>query len=155
MASTRRLRPLKAGTLIAAQAASGEQSVQGEVERRVRRRIRIGQRLETPVRGKTFTVANMTSDALVLDLAEKWRTPIPWACLEGVVPFISPRGRVAIGSKYETEGVAGTLDAYLKGCVKRATAGWVAAVLEAAGVVEIDRRRPATVRLLSDFPWSR
>lgn len=113
--------------------------MQGEVERRVREHVHVGQRLATPAQGKPFVVADMTSDALVLDLAEKWRTPIPWTCLEGVVPFICARRSVLIGSKYETEGAEGTLDGYLKAFVNRATAGWVAAVLEVAGVVEIDR----------------
>lgn len=56
-----------------------------------------------------------------------------------------------IGSKYETTADPGTLDGYLKGCIKRATAGWVAAVLESADVVEIDRGRPARVRLNPAF----
>lgn len=125
--------------------------MQGEVEHRVRDRLHVGQRLATPARGKPFVVADMTSDALVLDLAEKWRTAIPWACLEGVVPFVDAHGVVVIGSKYETEGVEGTLDGYLKAFVKRATAGWVAAVLEAAGIVVIDRRQPASLRLSPEF----
>jgi hypothetical protein len=49
---------------------------------------------------------------------------------------------------YDIEGVPGTLDAYLKGWIKRTTAGWIAVVLERAGVVELDRRRPARVRLV-------
>jgi hypothetical protein len=43
----------------------------------------------------------------------------------------------------------GTLDEYLKTYLKRATAGWVAVVLEHAGVVAIDRSRPARVKLNS------
>ena len=60
---------------------------------------------------------------------------------------MAPREWVPIGSKYETTADARTLDGYLKGYMKRATAGWVAAVLERAGVIEIDRSRPARVRL--------
>jgi hypothetical protein len=40
------------------------------------------------------------------------------------------------------------LDAHLKMFPATATAGWVAVVLEHARVVEIDRARPACVRLL-------
>ena len=123
----------------------------GVVERRIREQIQPGQRLTTPAQGKLFLVADMTSEALVLDLAEKWRTPIPWTSIEGIEPFVSARGSVLIGSRYDTQGLEGTLDGYLKGYVNRATAGWVAAVLEAAGVLEIDRRRPARVRLARDF----
>jgi hypothetical protein len=63
------------------------------------------------------------------------------------VPFLGGKGWVEIGSRYEVGGKVGTLDGYLKRCVKRATAGWVAALLEAAGLVEVVRSRPAKVRL--------
>ena len=107
----------------------------GVVERRVRERIQVGQRLTTPAQGKPFLVADMTSEALVLDLAEKWRTPIPWSSIEGIVPFVLTRGSVLIGGQYDT-------------------AGWVAAVREAAEILEIDRRRPARVRVEQGFPAS-
>ena len=103
----------------------------------------------TPVRGAPFIVARFDDQGMVLLLGqqEAW-TRLTWECLEGVVPFLAGRGWVTIGSRYETSADATTLDGYLKGCVKRATAGWVAAVLEKAGLVEIDRRSPASVRLL-------
>jgi hypothetical protein len=43
--------------------------------------------------------------------------------------------------------IAGTLDAHLKQCLARATAGWVAVMLETAGVVHLDRTPPAKVNL--------
>lgn len=55
-------------------------------------------------------------------------------------------GWIEIGSRYSTDARAGTLDEYLKQHVRRATAAWVTALLEAAGLVEIDRRRPARLR---------
>lgn len=64
-------------------------------------------------------------------------------------PFWPAAAGVEIGTTYDVQGRPGTLDVYLKNHVKRATAGWVAALLEAARVVEIDRSRPAKVRLLS------
>jgi len=39
------------------------------------------------------------------------------------------------------------LDGYLKRCIKRQIANYVAVVLERAGVLELDRERPAHVRL--------
>ncbi len=83
---------------------------------------------------------------LLLGAQEAW-TLMTWACLEGVGPYLTGKGWVRIGSKYETSADPGTLDAYLKGFIKRATGGWVAVLLEHAGVVEIDRGRPAKVRL--------
>jgi hypothetical protein len=49
------------------------------------------------------------------------------------------------GSGKSTEIVEGTLDGYLKHHVKRLTAGWIAALLEKACVVTIDRTPPAHV----------
>ncbi|MBX3286407.1 MAG: hypothetical protein KF703_13750 [Actinobacteria bacterium] len=85
---------------------------------------------------------------LLLGAQEAW-TPLRWEAWEGSARFLADRDWVHIGSKYDTGADAGTLDEYLKGHMKRATAGWVAAVLEHAGVVEIDRGRPARVRLRS------
>jgi hypothetical protein len=67
--------------------------------------------------------------------------------LEGVIEFLRGKGWVEIGMTYDVAGRTGTLDGYLKGYMKRATAGWVAALFEAAGLVQIDRGRPARVRL--------
>ena len=90
----------------------------------------------------------MYGNAGIRILGEKkaW-TPLSWACLEGVGRFLAGKGWVVIGGVYETAGASDTLDGYLKAWIKRATAGWVAALLEAAGVAEIDRGRPARVRL--------
>lgn len=86
----------------------------------------------------------------MLPLGEKEaRTPLTWECLEGIVPFLAHRSWVDIGSVYATQADPDTLDGYLKSFVKRATAGWVASVLERAGIIEIDRRRPARVRIVS------
>jgi hypothetical protein len=87
---------------------------------------------------------------LLLGVQRAW-TPIRWSCLEGVPEFLRGRGWVPIGSVFAIEGSDDTLDGYLKTCLKRATAGWVAVVLERAGVVDIDRERPARVRLSGGF----
>jgi hypothetical protein len=69
----------------------------------------------------------------------------PWHALEEILDF--PRGRdwVLIGSLYSTGSRQGSLDEHLK----RATAGWVAVVLEKAAVITIDRSRPAQIKLRS------
>jgi hypothetical protein len=107
-----------------------------------------GDRLATPSGRGQFTVARYTSDGLVLLLGEKeaW-TPLPWPALEQVPDFLRGRGWVLIGSAYSTDSVPGTLDAHLKKFLKRATAGWVAVLLEKAGIVAVDRARPARLRL--------
>jgi hypothetical protein len=79
---------------------------------------------------------------------QRTTTFFPWQCLEAVTPFLLSQGRVPInGSGKSRSVVPGTLDGFLKSHVNRLTAGWVAAVLEKAGVIEIERTRPAYVKL--------
>jgi hypothetical protein len=124
--------------------------VAGTVEMAIRARVRSGMTLRTPSRGKPFEVERIDSRRVVLLLgAERTATPIAWECWEGIPDYLrSKGGQVDIGGQYKVAGNPGTLDAYLKPCAwGRATAGWVAAVLEDAGVVDIIRTRPARVRL--------
>jgi hypothetical protein len=120
----------------------------GRVEVSVRGAVPVGSRLPTPTGRGEFSVARYSTHGLVLLLGEKeaW-TPLPWRALEDIPELLRGRGWVQIGSVYSTASTDGTLDAYLKGFLKRATAGWVAVVLERAGVLSIDRSRPAKVQL--------
>lgn len=120
----------------------------GRVEVAIRASVTPGDRLLTPTGRGAFTVARYTDDALVLLLGkqEAW-TPISWRGVEEIPDLLRGRSWVFIGSSYSMDAVVGTLDAHLKKFLARATAGWVAVVLEKAGVVEIDRDRPARVRL--------
>lgn len=123
----------------------------GPVEAAVRRSIQEGDCLKTPSESEPFWVGKISVEGIVLDLGQK-RTPTPftWECLEGVIPFLQQHGRVRInGSGKDQRIVPGTLDGYLKVHVNRLTAGWVAALLERAGILTIDRRRPAHVSLSS------
>lgn len=97
-------------------------------------------------------MARYTLDGLVLLLGEKeaW-TPLPWRALEGVPDFLRGRDWVPISSVYSTESQAGSFDEYLKSYIKRATAGWVAVVLEKSQVLTIDRARPARIKLRSGW----
>jgi hypothetical protein len=45
------------------------------------------------------------------------------------------------------DSTAGTLDSHLKQYLARATAGWVAVLLERASIVTLDRSRPARIKL--------
>ena len=124
----------------------------GPVQRAVRAAVAPGVVLRTPARGAPFVVERVDGDGIVLLLGAKraW-TPLDWRCIEGIADFLRGRGWVAVGGTYDVKGKAGTLDAYLKGCINRATANWIAVVLETAGVVEIDRGRPLRVRLKPGF----
>lgn len=122
------------------------------VEDAVRDAVYPGDVLATPSGEGQFTVARYTSDGLVLLLGEKkaW-TLLPWRALEELPDYLRGRGWVLIGSVYSTDSRAGSLDEYLKRFLKRATAGWVAVVLEKAAVLEIDRSRPARIKLATGW----
>jgi hypothetical protein len=129
-----------------------DRRVRGRVEEAVRAAVSPGDRLVTPSGRGNFTVARYTSDGLVLLLGEKeaW-TPLPWRALEQVPDFLRGRDWVLIGSVYSMDSQQGSLDEYLKRYLKRATAGWVAVVLEAAAVITVDRSRPARIKLQSGW----
>jgi hypothetical protein len=126
----------------------------GPVERAVRAHVSEGQRRYTIPRRAAFSVASMDDEGIVLLFGWKQaRTRLSWERLEGVVPFLHARGWVSIsGTGYSTDVDPDTLDGYPKGCIKRATAGWVAAQLATADVVEIDDDRQLTVRLGHGVP---
>lgn len=122
------------------------------VEAAIRMAVAPGARLLTPTGRGQFSITRYTTDGLVLLLGDKeaW-TPLPWKALEEVPDFLRGRGWIVIAGAYSTESTPGTLDAHFKRYIKRATAGWFAVVLEAAGVLQIDRSRPARVRLATDW----
>lgn len=123
------------------------------VEEAVRLKVPAGAILHTPTRNSSFVVDQVDSAGIVLLLgAGAWHTRISWECLEGIVPFVQGHGgQVPIGGRHQVEGNPGTLDQWLKGCVKRTTAGWVAVVLEQAGILDIVHERPALIRLASGW----
>lgn len=119
----------------------------GPVETAIRAHISPGTRLPTPTGRATFTVHELNPRGIVFLLGPKqaW-TPLSWDCLEGIPAVLRNRGWVRIGANRDVAGNPGTLDAHLKGCLKRQTADYVAVVLERAGLVDLDRDRPARVR---------
>jgi hypothetical protein len=125
-----------------------DHSVAGRVENAVRTAITPGDVLATPSGRGRFTVARYTTDSLVLLLGEKeaW-TPLPWRALEEIPDLLRAHDWVLIGSVYSTDSRQGSLDEHLKRYLKRATAGWVAVLLEKAAVITIDRSRPAQIKL--------
>lgn len=120
----------------------------GPVQAAVRASIQPGDTLATPTGRGTFRIARYSVESIVLLLGEKeaW-TPLPWQAFEEVPDLLRGRGWLLIGGTYSVEATEDTLDAHMKRFLNRATAGWVAVVLERAGVVSIDRSRPSKVRL--------
>jgi hypothetical protein len=120
----------------------------GPIQQAICSHLHESQVLHTPTRSAPFKVGRIDSKGVVLFLgAGEWPTRLSWECLEGVVPFLTERGTIPIGGRHVSDPNPGTLDEYLKGCTKTDTAGWAAALLEEAGVVDVIRERPAKVRL--------
>ena len=118
------------------------------VEAAIRSSVRQGEVLPTPTGTATFVVDQLDVEGLSLLFGpKKTRTLLTWRCLEGVPGFLRGRGWVLVGANRDVNSDQG-LDGYLKGWIKRQTANYVAVVLERAGIVELDRERPAQVRLI-------
>ena len=113
----------------------------------IRGNIAEGRVLHTPIRNSAFSIARISKDGIVLLIgAKQSRTVIAWSILEELLTWLQGRGSVEIGGGYTLVGQPGTLDGFLKARIKRDVAGWVASLLEAADLVDIDRKRPAQLR---------
>ena len=120
----------------------------GKVERAIREAIHPGMQLATPGQARPFEIAEINTDGIVLLLGQgQWRTPIPWDALEGLAHLLRGRGWVRTSAAYEYSDDVTTPSGHLKQYVYRETSNCVMVVLEQAGVVELDRRRPNKARL--------
>ena len=126
----------------------------GIIEAAIRKTVRPGMRLGTVPRRAPFEVQELSEDAVVLLFGDrKTRTVISWSCLENLMQLLIRPGWVEIRAVHDTTGVSGSLDGCIKsnGGPRRTVGGYVAAVLEAAEVVDVDLNRPAKVRLRKDI----
>jgi hypothetical protein len=125
----------------------------GPAETAIRRAVAPREPLRTPSGRGRFSIARYTAEGLVLLLGQT-QTPVrlPWRALEQIPDLLRGRGWMLIGGAYSTSGTPRSLDEHLKAFTHTATAGWVAVVLEKAGIITIDRQRPARIRLNSSQP---
>jgi hypothetical protein len=122
--------------------------MKASVEAAIRASVQPGTVLRTPTGTANFVVDQLGAEGLSLLFGPmRTRTLLTWRCLEGIAGYLSGPGWVPIGANRDVNSDYG-LDGYLKGCIKRQTANYVAVVLERAGVLELDRERPAKVRLI-------
>jgi hypothetical protein len=117
------------------------------VETAIRSSVRPGEVLPTPTGTATFVVGQIDEEGLSLLIGpQRTRTLLTWRCLEGIPGYLRGRGWVVVGANRDVDGDYG-LDGYLKRRIKRQIANYVAVVLERAAVLDLDRERPAQVRL--------
>ncbi len=121
----------------------------GPVETAIRAHFtKVPVQLRTYGRGAIFALAAIDSAGIVLKLGNKHTaTRLKWNCLEGVPAFLAGHGGAWIpaGGGWKVTGQPGTLDAYLKACIKRDCAPYIAVVLEAAGVIKTTKGTPLMV----------
>ncbi len=132
--------------------SKGSASNMGPVETAVRNSINTGAVLSTLTGRGQFIVADIGARGPILLLGPKQaRTLIPWTALEGVPRFLGAEGWTVIGMVFNQEADPTTLHGHMMRFVNRASANYVARLLEEAKVVQIDRRPSAKVRVRPDF----
>ena len=125
----------------------------GPVETRIRRHVTAGMVLRSIPGKAPFIVEELATDSLILLLGDKLaRTLLTWSCLERIPDFLSGKDPVRIGSTKNTRSLPGTLHWYLTvNCIKRMTAGYVAAILEKTGIIEDLHKTSASIKLKGDW----
>ena len=124
--------------------------VLGPVERAVRGRVAPGTTIHAVSRGSPFIVEKFDERGVViLPGGGRARTRLSWYCLEGIPAFLKDRVWVLVGRPSSSENDLETLDEYLITCGMGGSAYRVAAVLQAAGIVEVEHEHPLRVRLRS------
>ena len=125
----------------------------GPVEAAIRATVRRGETLNSNSGRATFVIEELGSEGVVLGIGDraKWSAVTSWASVEGIPALLEGRGWVKVGSKHGADVDPDSLDAYLKLSTSRSSGSYLPVVLERAGVVELDRRRPASVRLRDDW----
>ena len=117
------------------------------------RRVAPGVRLTTPSRRVPFMVEEVDPRGVVLRVGRTGsRIRIPAECLEGVPDFLRDKGWVRIGAIHG-KPCKGSLEDYLQQFTHgTSVASYVVPILERISIVQVDRRRPARVRLVEERP---
>jgi hypothetical protein len=128
----------------------------GAVESAIRATLKPGHPLETLGRNATASVGSLDDDGVTLLMGYKRvRTPVTWSCLEAIPMFLVGHDWVQLTGPFDPAASAGTLASFLESKACKATAPLVGALLEAAGVVEVDRSGRVAVRLVRSMSPAR
>ncbi len=110
--------------------------------------IRPGVTMRTPSGKADFEIESVDDSGVTFLVGlGKWKTKVPTKCWEGIPPYLKGRGWVRIGASHNTADL-GTLEAYLDPVVKTSSSSYVVPVLEKIGLVQVDRNKPAKIRLI-------
>ena len=102
--------------------------------------------------GKQFKVIHIDGEKVLIETGKKPSTlKIPASSLEEAPDFLKGKGWVRIGAVHEISDDL-SLDTFLKRfCHGTSLASYVAPLLELAEIAEIDRDRPARIRLKASY----
>jgi len=107
--------------------------------------------LETPS-GKQFKITHINSEKILIETGKKPSIlKIPASALEEAPNFLRGKGWVRIGAVHEISDEL-SLDTFIKRFSHGTSlASYVAPLLELAEIAEIDRSRPAKIRLKASY----
>lgn len=116
---------------------------------RIMERLPLHSILTTPSGRATFELYHIDGEKSIMKTSGGTCIKLPSSCFEDAPGFLRGRGWVKIGASHKTpRSTNETFDDFLKShCYGVSVASYVAAILEEAGMVEIDRSRPAKIRL--------
>jgi hypothetical protein len=115
---------------------------------KLKNEIKPGATMHTPSGRAEFEIESVDDSGVTFLVGlGRWKTKIPAKCWEGIPAYLRGRGWVRIGASHDTADTS-TLEAYLDPVVKTSSSSYVVPVLEKIGIVEVDRNRPAKIRLI-------
>lgn len=121
----------------------------GGAREKIRGVLAEGETLYTPT-GALFGIGAIDDTGIQFFIGPKRAsTRLPWEAFEGAVEHLRGRGWVPTTGTFDTEARQYSLAQYLRQFITRETTNWVVAILEEAGLVEVDRSRPIRARLIT------
>ena len=116
----------------------------------ITQRIPIGVFVKSPSGRATFEIYHIDADRVMIKTGKKETIiSIPASCFEDAPKFLRSRGWVRIGAIHGPSD-ENTFDFFVKQYMYgTSVASYVAPILEMSGIVEIDRTRPAKIKLIS------
>lgn len=122
---------------------------------RIMKLIPLGSVFETPSGRSRFRVEKVGLDGVVVRVGAGWFIRIPAECWEGIPDFLRGRGWVLIGATHG-KPPSGSFDEYLQRFTHGTSAvSYVVPILEKIGLVQVDRKRPQKIRLVSEEDFLR
>ena len=115
---------------------------------KITQKIPVNSVIETPSGRSQFKIYHIDADRVMIQIGKKGNVlTIPASCFEEALGFLRGKGWIRIGAVHDVAH-KGAFDEYVQRFTHgTSAASYVAPILEKIGVVDIDRKRPAKIRL--------